>query len=430
MASQDNLKRLEAFIPDARSLYVSGCAAEIVDLPALLEAVGLNDACVTGVFSPLVNRQSYGSAARRVKTRTFLLPRILKSEMADGLVEFCPWRYSVIDRWLQAPGRFDTAIVMLSPPDENGMCSFGPQADFLPSFHEQVGRIIGFINPNLPRTSGHPGIPYGALSAVIDYDRPLLEMTLRPADAVSTEIAGRIALLVPDGATVQVGTGQLPSEVLAQLADHRNLSVHTGIVDDNILALEASGALAPGRPIVTGTAVGTRRLYDEIVDARRFALTPTRHTHNHAVIAGLDRFTAINSVLQIDLFGQVSGEAIGGRIMASPGGLPDFVRGAQDSSGGQAIIAVRARSAGAGRKPGVVALINDPGIVTTGAVDAHVLVTEFGAADVRGLSMDKRAEAIMGLAAPEDRDGLAEAWRRIRDRLVGGHPQLLKTAAG
>lgn len=429
MAALDLSSRLAGVLARTKSLYVSACAAEVCELPDLWAASGLRDAVVTALFSPLVNHRSYCDAERGIRTRTFLLPRALKGDMARGLVEFCPWRYSMIDRWMREPGRFDTAMVMLSPPDADGLCSLGPQADFFPSFHRDVKQIIGLINPHLPRTAGHEQIPFKSLALAIDYDFPLLEMDLRPGDAASDNIARLIAERVPDGATVQLGTGQLPSQVLARLAGHRNLSIHTGIIDDNILKLEAAGALDPSKPIVTGTAIGTRVLYDSIADQKRFALKPVAFTHAYANIAGADRFTAVNSVLQVDLLGQVSGEAIGGRIAASPGGLPDFVRGAQDSPGGQAIIAVRASGEGA-RADGVTSIIDTPSVVTNGAVEAHIIVTEFGVADVRGLSMDRRAEAIIGIAAPNSRDRLADEWRALRSQFFGsGRPPLLKQAA-
>lgn len=401
-----------------RKLYVSACAAEIEELPELFGLLGLTDVQITGIFSPLVNQRSYADAERRLTVQSFLLTRALRTDMARGLVELCPWRYSMIDRWLSAPDRFDAAVVMLAPPDKDGMCSLGVQADFLPSFHRNVKRIIGFINPNMPQTAGHDRIPYSALAAAVDYDRPLLEMVQRPTDTVSQSIAAFIAGRVTDGATIQIGTGQLPSAVLAGLAGHRNLAVHTGIVDDHILELEGTGALAADRPIVTGTAIGTRRLYDALADERRFAMKPVAFTHVHRNIASVPRFTSINSVLQVDLLGQVCGEAIGGRYMAMPGGLPDFARMAQDSPGGQSIIAVRA-GGGDGRHEGIVPLIQDPAVVTNGAVDAHVLVTEFGVADVRGLSFDKRAEAIIAIAAPESRDRLHESWRVMRQGFFG-----------
>lgn len=420
---------LTGLLAGARSLYVSACAAEIPGLPGILRASGVRDAIVTGVFSPLVNHRSYADADLGLSVRAFLLTRALKDDAARGLVHFCPWRYSAIDRWITGPGRFDAALVMLSPPDADGTCSVGVQADFFPSFQGQVPRVIAFINPNMPDTAGHRRIRYDALAAVVDCDIPLLEMEGRAANGASVTIARSIADIVPNGATVQLGTGQLPSEVLAQLASHRHLRVHTGIVDDNILRLEEAGALSRDAPIVTGTAIGTRRLYDALSDRRRFALRPVAFTHDYTRIGLTERFMAINSVLQVDLYGQVSGEAIGGRIAATPGGLPDFARAAQASAGGRSIIAVRAEGEG-GRHPGIVPLIDDPAIITNGGVDADVVVTEFGIADVRGLSMDARAQAIIAIAAPAARDALEEAWRRMRQRFFGRRAAAAPPASG
>lgn len=419
MARWSTPGELHNVLAETRSLYVSACAAEIVELPDMLEDWGLRDATITGLFSPLVNQRSYADAERGLRVRTFLLTRALKQDVARGLVDFCPWRYRMIDRWMQEPGRFDTAIVMLSPPDGNGMCSFGVQADFAPSFLDRVDRVIGFINPHLPATSGHTPFPFDRLAHAVDYDRPLLEMGTRDVDDASLRIATAIVERVDDGATIQLGTGQIPSIVLSAMAGHRDLRVHTGIIDDNILKLLDAGALADA-PIVTGTAIGSRLLYSRLADARQFQLAPVSFTHAPGSIASARAFTAINSVLQVDLLGQVSGEAIGGRIAAAPGGLPDFARGAQESPGGQSIIALKALGA-SGRQDGIVPFISDPAIVTNGGVDAHIVVTEYGAADLRGLSMDKRAEAVIGIAAPERRAGLQAAWDRMHASAFAGN---------
>ena len=413
-----SLRAARAVLADAKSLYVSACAAEIEVLPDLLLESPPTGATVTGLFSPLVNQRAYALPEIQLRARTFLLTRALKIRMAEGWVDYCPWRYSMIDRWMSASGRFDTAAIMISPPDANGMCSLGVQSDFFPALHGQVARIVGFINPRMPRSSGHRQISIDELSVAVDYDVPLLTMEMRAADCASASIARTIAGMVPDGATIQLGTGQIPSEVLAQLKDHRNLKVHTGIIDDNILKLEDSGALDRSLPIVTGTAIGSPGLYDALADPRRFAMSPVSFTHTYANIVRPERFTAINSVLQIDLLGQASGEAIGGRIAASPGGLPDFTRGAQDSAGGQSIVAVRA-SGGVGKHDGIVPLIDNPAVVTVSAADAHIFVSEFGAVNVRGMSMDRRAEAIISISAPESRQYLFDTWTALRSQLFG-----------
>ncbi len=404
---------LGSIVESARNIYVSACSAEIETMPEILREHRPQNAAITGVFSPMVNRRSYADAELNLRVRTFLLTKALKADMARGLVDHCPWRYSMIDQWLSAPGRFDTALVMMSPPDATGNCSLGVQTDFLPSFLHRVDRVVGFINPQMPRTTGDAAVPYAALSAVVDHDTPLPTMVDRAADETAIRIAHRIVELVPDHATVQFGIGQIPSQVIAALSGHRGLSVHSGVVDDNILALAASGALAPDAPIVTGTAVGTKALYDAIDGNDRFSFRSVAHTHSHAVISARPCFMAINSVLQADLLGQISSEFSGGRLVATPGGLPDFVRGALASDGGRSIVAVRART-GPGHSNGIVALLDTPSAATVAGSDADVLVTEFGTAQLRGLTFDERAAAVIQVAAPEDRENLEKQWSQMR----------------
>jgi acyl-CoA hydrolase len=410
-------QRTDALLSGAKSIYVSACAAEIDEAPALFRKNEPVNAVVTGIFSPLVNRRSYADPDTGMRVRSFFLTRELKQHLALGMVDYLPWRYRVIDDWLSTSARFDTALVMLSPPDANGKCSLGVQADFLPRFHHRVDRLIGFINPFMPHTSGDTLIDYNSLTAAVDYEVPLKTIVQKAPDVAATKIATAIAALVKDQSTVQFGIGQIPSQVIALLGDHRGLRVHSGIVDDNILALEASGALDRDVPIVTGTAIGTAQLYNELSNESRFSFRSVFHTHNHNTIASLDRFTAINSVLQVDLFGQASSESSGGRLVASPGGLPDFVRGALCSDGGQSIIAVRAKGIAAHSR-GIVPLLESPHAVTNTAADADIIVTEYGVARVRNLSLDERAEAILSIADPDDQQHLMQQWKSIRERVL------------
>jgi acyl-CoA hydrolase len=414
-----NNQNLGQIIASARNLYVSACAAEIPDLSNLLRQYRPRDATITGIFSPLVNRRSYVDPDMGLRVRTFFLTRQIREQLAGGLVEYCPWRYLTIDGWLKSPGRFDTALVMLSPPDRHGNCSLGVQADFLPSFLGRVDRIVGFINPEMPRTFGDTVVDSRALTCAVDCAGPLVQMRPKPPDAQAIAIAARIAELIQDDSTLQFGIGQIPSQVMARLAGHRGLRVHSGIIDDNILALEASGALEPGMAIVTGTAIGTAALYSALHESARFRFKTVAHTHSSTTIGQLRRFTAVNSVLQVDLLGQMTAETSGGPLVASPGGLPDFVRASMGSDSGQSVIAVRARGS-AGHPGGIVPLLGGSRLVTLSPADADVIVTEFGSASVRYLSVDARAEAIIAIAAPEDRSQLLENWREIRRGLIPG----------
>jgi acyl-CoA hydrolase len=406
---------IENVLASAKSIYASGAAAEIAFLPALIHRCTPSGGIVTGIFTPPLNRRSYANAETGIRMRAFFLLGEVKRHVDLGLVEFCPWRYGAINRWMCTPGRFDTALVMLSPPDANGNCSLGVQTDFLPGFHRQVDRIVGFINPQMPRTVGEGTISYRDLSAVVDCDMPLNALPQRPPDDVAARIAENIISLIPDRATLQTGIGQIPSLVIAKLVNHRGLRIHSGVVDDNVLALEHSGALDRDVSVVTGTAVGTPLIYAAVANNPRFEFRSVNHTHSYNVIANRKSFCAVNSVLQVDLFGQASAESNSGRLVATPGGSPDFARGALDSDGGQSIIAVRARNAG-DIPNGIVAALGTPGLATCSAVDADILVTEFGVARVRELPLDKRAEAIITIAAPEDRDHLAREWAAMRAR--------------
>lgn len=410
-------ERIEQVLSSAKRIYISACGAEIAGASELFRTHGARDATITGIFSPLVNRGSYVDEEIGLRVRTFFLTKSLRGQLSSGMVDYCPWRYRMIDRWLAEAGRFDTALVMLSPPDANGRCSLGVQADFLPRFVGRVERIVGVINPNMPRTTGDTQIEYSALSTVLETDAPLATMSLRPPDDAVKTIAQSIADLVRDRATVQFGIGQIPSEVIARLGSHRGLRVHSGVVDDNILALGASGALDRNAPVVTGTAVGSQALYAAVSDDKRFLFKSVSFTHAESTIAAIPNFTAVNSVLQADLLGQVSAETSNGKLVASPGGLPDFVRGALNSEGGRSIVALRARGTH-GHAGGIVPFLSAPSIVTSGSSDADIIVTEFGVAHVRELSLGARAEAIIAIAAPEDRDELARAWSKLRGSFV------------
>ena len=176
VTSLQTRSKLRTVLASAKSIYVSACAAEITAAPELLHEHRPAGAIVTGIFSPLVNRRSYANPDTGLRTRTFFLNKELKQHLASGLVEYCPWRYRVIERWLTAPQRFDTALIMISPPNERGRCSLGVQADFLPSFFQRIERVVGFVNPRLPRTAGDTFVDYSALTAVVDYDVPLCEL--------------------------------------------------------------------------------------------------------------------------------------------------------------------------------------------------------------------------------------------------------------
>src|SRR3546814_8011687 len=185
------------------------------------------------------------------------------------------WRHDVCSSDLAA--RFSVA-----PPDANGLCSFGPIADFLPELWPYIAVRMAHINPAMPRTHGQPGIPFSALTAFVEAVEPLAGTDAdEDADPVAMAIARHIAPWVRNGATLQTGLGKIPGAVLRGLTDHRNLHIHSGLIGDAVLDLLEAGALAADNPITAGVAIGSQRLYNAVSGAPFQDRKSTRLNSSH-----------------------------------------------------------------------------------------------------------------------------------------------------
>jgi len=220
-------------------------------------------------------------------------------------------------------------------------------------------------------------------------------------------IAENAARLIDDGATVQIGIGKLPDQVLSRLTPRRRLTLHGGTVTASALTLLEQGTVAR---IVAGVALGDEAFYARVAAAPGVAFRPVSVTHGAKELAGIERFVAINTALEVDLFGQANCEVAGGKLRAGFGGLNDFLRAAQNSPGGRSVLMLPASR--------IVTRIGDPGFVSVQRGDVDTIVTEHGAADLRGLSMQERAAALIAIAAPDRRTDLEAGWKQLRDRLA------------
>ncbi len=297
---------------------------------------------------------------------------------------------------------------MCTPPDENGNCSFGPAVDFLAEIWSRIPVRIAHINPLMPCTSGNPGIPFSEITAFVEGDQAFDTEADTREDPVANAIAAHIAPFISDGACLQMGVGKVPGAVLRALTERRNLRVHSGLIVDEVVDLLEAGALAEGTSVVAGVAMGSKRLYDAI-GGPTFEFRPVSVTHSASVIAAIPNFISINSALEVDLFGQVYSELGPKGLMSGPGGASDYARAARLSPGGLRIIALAA-SAAKGTISRIVAAGQCAGPVSLGRFDVDIVVTEHGAADVRGLGYDARAAALIALAPPDHRDRLRESW--------------------
>lgn len=405
--------QLAEVLPPGGLTWLQACSAESFLLRDAILASGdrLGDMTFTGIFVPGLNRMDYIVREGR-RAKTFFLTPELKA--AADRTEFLPFCYREIIDHLYGQ-TISAALFMASPPDENGLCSIGPVGDFVPDFWQSVPIRIAHINPAVPPTHGYSRIPYAELTAVIEGEQPLLTSNTGAPDAVTEAIGRNTAELVPDGATLQTGLGRIPDAALRGLTAHRNLRIHSGLIGDAVVDLLDAGALVPGQCITTGVAIGTQRLYDAVVSGR-FHFRPATFTHSHSVLAGLEKFVAINSTAEIDLLGNAFSEHTPKGLASGPGGASDFAAGAIGRGGMRIIVMPSTVNAG---KTSRIVPPGGSGPVSLNRFDIDFVVTEHGVADLRQKSHSARAEALIDVADPAHRTMLEQAWRDWNHRFLG-----------
>jgi acyl-CoA hydrolase len=293
-------------------------------------------------------------------------------------------------------------MVMVSPPDKNGICSFGTVSDFVADLWRDARVLIGHVNPEMPVTHGTPGIPFDRFTAVIEVAQPLPESE-PGVDIVAERIAALAATVIPDGATIQAGLGRIPEAVLRGLTAKRGLAIHSGLIGDSTLHLLRSGALRAETPITAGVAIGTRDLYNA-VSGPEFAFHPPSFTHDIVTLAKIPRFVTVNSAIEIDLDGQVFAEATPKGLLSGPGGASDFAAGARGRDSLRIIVLPATASRGTVSRIARPGAANGP--ISLGRFDTDICITEHGIADLRSLSRDARHAAMRAIAAPEHRADL------------------------
>lgn len=385
-------------LPHGARVLVQGAAGESRILAAAVQAgiATRPDLSFVGVFLPGVNTNAYGGGFT-----TFFLTLELKAAGA----QFLPLGYNDILAYLRAEP-IDAVLFTASPADEAGQCSFGIAVDFAAELWPQIPMRIAHINPSMPHTCGHAGVPFEALTYVVKADAPLIELNEAQDDEIALAIGRNAARFVPDGAIVQTGIGKAPGAVMRALTTKKRLSLHTGFISDWALDLQQAGALASDDAVTTGLAIGTPRLYAALRSSR-FAFQPVAHTHALDVLRSMRGLIAVNGALEVDLFGQAYAERAPNGFASGPGGALDFSRGAK-LAGGLRIIVLPSTARGASR---IVAQGAGRGPVSLSRFDIDVVVTEYGAADLRGCSHDARAERLIAITAPAHREVLEAAWR-------------------
>ncbi|PYE12345.1 acyl-CoA hydrolase [Williamsia limnetica] len=338
----------------------------------------------------------------------------LRDVGANDQLEVVPCHYSALPRMF-AEKRFpsDAGLLQVSSPDDDGMCSLGIGVDYMADALAHTPVLFAEINRQMPAIPGSPRVSIDRFAATILTDRPLQEESSRPVGDPERRIAGHIAGLIEDGDTIQVGIGSTGVAVLEQLAEHKDLGVHTGMVTDGVMRLIDKGVITGRRKeidrglAVAGTALGSSELYSRLAGLP-VQFRPTSYTHAPSVLSQLSSLVAVNFAIEVDLTGQVGAEMSRGTYLGAVGGQVDFARAAA-LTGKRSIIALRSENRG--RSSIKVAL--DEGIVTTARADVDCVVTEYGVAHLRGQSLAERTRRLVEIAAPEFREALTEGARRV-----------------
>lgn len=306
--------------------------------------------------------------------------------------------------------KLNVALVSVSPPDRHGYCSLGPSVDIARAAVESAGTVIAQINRFMPRSHGDGLIHIDNLDYVIHGDVPLPEAKDHELTEVEKKIGENIAELIEDGATLQMGIGAIPNAVLACLGNHKNLGIHSEMFSDGILPLVEKGVINGSKKIVhPGTIVGSftvggKALYDFIDDNPVVKMLESDYVNKVDVIRRNPKVVAINSAIEVDLTGQVCADSIGNKIYSGVGGQMDFIRGASMSEGGKPVIALPSVTK-SGMSKIVPNLKQGAGVVTTRA-HVHYIVTEYGAVNLYGKSIEQRIELLTSIAHPDHREML------------------------
>ncbi len=308
----------------------------------------------------------------------------------------------------------DVAIIQVSPPDEHGYCSMGVSVDVARSAVNTAKHVIAQVNPNVPRTHGDGIIHTKRFSAMVYSEDPLFERSFGDnPSGDELKIGQHVASLIEDRSTLQMGIGTIPDAVLSCLHNHKDLGIHTEMLSDGIIELfdkdiitNKYKAIHPNK-VVTGFALGSRKLYDYVDDNPVFSFLDIDYVNDPHVIRRNPQVVAINSAIEIDFTGQICSDSIGTYQYSGVGGQMDFLRGAAISQGGKPIIALPSRTK-RGEPRIVPYLKTGAGVVATRA-HAHYIVTEYGIAYLYGKNLRQRAKALINIAHPDDRESLERA---------------------
>ncbi|MBL7716327.1 MAG: acetyl-CoA hydrolase/transferase family protein [Bdellovibrionales bacterium] len=407
-------------IQSHQRVFIQGAAATpgtLID-ELVLQADRLSDVEITHLHTFGPAKYAEPRFQKNFRVSAFFVGQNMRSKFRPGQVDYIPCFLSEIPALLRS-GRYpiDVAMIHVSPPDANGFCSLGTSVDITLAALDSAPLIIAQINPKMPRVHGDGFIHRDRIHFAVEVDAELPESKPSQASEEEKSIARLTANLIEDGSTLQMGIGSIPDAVLGALKDRRHLGIHTEMWTNGALELMRLGVvdnsrkkIHPGKT-VAGFMMGSKDLYRFVDDNPMTVCLDIAYVNNPVNIARNPKVVAINSAVEIDLTGQVCADSIGHKIISGAGGQMDFIRGASLSPGGKPIIALTSRTRH-GTARIVPTLQAGAGVVTTRA-HVHHVITEYGAVDLYGKTLEQRAKALIGISHPDDREMLARSWHQL-----------------
>ena len=347
----------------------------------------------------------------------FFLGGSTRAAAAEGRVDFTPVYFSEIPGLLREDLRPNVTLLQCSPPDAHGYVSLGVSVDYTKPAAEASDLVIAQVNQNMPRTLGDSFLHVTQIGCLVEADTPVIELAPPKIGDVERAIGENVASLVRDGDTLQLGIGAIPDAVLLFLKEKNDLGIHTEMFSDGVVELVEAGVITnKAKTLHRGQSVatflmGTRRLYDYVNNNPAVAMYPVDYVNDPYVIGQNDNLVSINSCVQVDIMGQVVSTSAGLRQISGVGGQVDFVRGANLSKGGRAIMAMPSTTS-KGKISKIVPFLDQGSAVTTTRNEVNYVITEYGIAKLKGKSLRQRAEALIRIAHPDFRDELTAEFRR------------------
>ena len=353
-----------------------------------------------------------GAYGERLRHVSYFLSHVTRPHFANGTVDLVPAHFSEVSTMMRNRPGDALVVAAASPPDRHGYFSLGVSADYTASF---IGRAPFFLEVTdaMPRTFGRNQLHVSQVAGWCRSDRPLVEVPPAAPTPVDEAIGAFVAERIPNGATVQTGIGATPNAIMAALADHRDLGVHTELLSDGVVDLVEAGVVNGVSKRLNRTktvatfALGTERLHRFLHENTAVELHAVRYVNDPRVIANESHFVSINATLSVDFLGQCASETISGQYYSSSGGQNDFARGAMYSPGGQGFVVLHSTTSNGSTR--IVPRLAPGDVVTTPKNTVDKVVTEHGVAELRGRSIRQRTLALIAIAAPEHRDELMRA---------------------